>query len=300
MRRHPDRFWQPPRSRSRGIRSGFRDKTVWDWLQLLLVPLVLAVIAIGFNFLQSDREQEREDARQLRELAIARAARNEEARSGALTDYLQQMSDLTLEHRLTSHPSKDVALLARNLTLTALRRLDGQRKAQVIQFLADAGLLRGVHKPIISLYHADLRNLSLRTGELGIFGLEKDAWTSLVGADLRHADFRGATLDGIRFDWADLRGADFTDAVLVFADYSYACLTNTSFRRALLQEADLSQAVGHDVDFTKATLEVTAKNHRLQRLKQDGIRGQPLRPFTPASPPVSPKEQDDQCDTDTG
>jgi uncharacterized protein YjbI with pentapeptide repeats len=279
--------------------TGFRGKTLWDWLQLLVVPLALAGIALGFNLLQSVREQKHEDARKQNELRIAAEARREDA----LSAYLQRMSELTLQHRLASHPSKDVALLAQNLTHTVLRRLDGPRKGHVLQFLADAGLLRGGYKPVISLRHADLRNLSLRDGEFGIPDGEKDAAsTSLIGADLRHADFHGAALFDIRLDWADLRGADFTDAGLSFVVYSHACLTNTNFSRALLQDSDLSQAFGHDVDFTKATLEVIAKNHQLQQLQQDGSTGERLRPFTrrPSSSPASPKKQDHDCDRLTG
>ena len=35
-----DRAWK---------RTGFGDKTVWDWMELLIVPLVLAVGALLFN-----------------------------------------------------------------------------------------------------------------------------------------------------------------------------------------------------------------------------------------------------------
>src|SRR5829696_3331863 len=62
------------RSRWRS-RTGFQGKTVWDWLELLVVPVALAGIALGFNFLQSDREQEHEDARKQNELRIAAETR---------------------------------------------------------------------------------------------------------------------------------------------------------------------------------------------------------------------------------
>ncbi len=35
-----------------------RGKTLWDWLQLLIIPLVLATIAILFNFANSRTEQQ--------------------------------------------------------------------------------------------------------------------------------------------------------------------------------------------------------------------------------------------------
>jgi hypothetical protein len=36
-------------------------KTLWDWLQLLIVPLVLALGAFALNAAQSDRDREQED-----------------------------------------------------------------------------------------------------------------------------------------------------------------------------------------------------------------------------------------------
>ena len=41
--------------------TGFRDKTLWDWMQLLVIPLALAAVAFGFDSLQRDRDQRRED-----------------------------------------------------------------------------------------------------------------------------------------------------------------------------------------------------------------------------------------------
>lgn len=48
-----------------------------------------------------------------------------------LNDYLQQMSDLMLTRELlSSKPGDPVWSVAGTATLTALRRLDGQRKAK--------------------------------------------------------------------------------------------------------------------------------------------------------------------------
>jgi hypothetical protein len=60
-------------------------KTLWDWLQLLVIPLVLAGLAFLLNEWQSDREHRREE---------------DAAREQALRTYLTQMSDLILEHEL--------------------------------------------------------------------------------------------------------------------------------------------------------------------------------------------------------
>lgn len=37
--------------------TGFLNKTLWDWLQLLIIPLVLAVAALLFNLATTRTEQ---------------------------------------------------------------------------------------------------------------------------------------------------------------------------------------------------------------------------------------------------
>jgi uncharacterized protein YjbI with pentapeptide repeats len=276
--------WSYVRRRFRwSSRTGFRGKTLWDWLQLLVIPLALAAIALGFNFLQSDREAKREDARKERELAIAAKARAQDAqiaadarRDEALTAYLARMEDLTLQHHLTSHPSKDVALLARTLTLTVLRRLDGRRKVHVIQYLADAGLIRHRSRPL-SLVGADLRDLDMRNTTLTVRGPGRQAeaarhFISLYHTDLEGADFRHAHLANVNLEQADLRGANFERAVLSGVDLRGACLTNARFHAAQLFYSNLSRAVGYDVDFTNSIMAaITVKESRMTALEFHGM-----------------------------
>ena len=118
-------------------------KTLWDWLQLLIIPLVLAFGAFVLNTTQASRDRNREDRQAARDRAIA----DDRAQEDTLRAYLQQMSDLITDHRLRPRPDSgpatrtDVDQLARTLTLTTLRRVNPERKALVVRFLADARLI---------------------------------------------------------------------------------------------------------------------------------------------------------------
>src|SRR3712207_9268518 len=48
---------RPPWWKRLWARTGFGDKTLWDVLQLLIVPLVLAVIGLLFEMRQAEREE---------------------------------------------------------------------------------------------------------------------------------------------------------------------------------------------------------------------------------------------------
>src|SRR5229473_617182 len=65
--------------------TGFLKKTLWDWLELLIIPLVLAAVALLFNRATTRTEQK-----------IALDKQSEDL----LQAYLDRMSELLLEKSL--------------------------------------------------------------------------------------------------------------------------------------------------------------------------------------------------------
>ena len=80
---------------------GFRGKTLWDWLQLLVVPAIL----IGVTFVWSATQTRSDNKREDRRIAADRAAAEEAPPDATLQSYLDQMSGLMLHEKLlTSKP----------------------------------------------------------------------------------------------------------------------------------------------------------------------------------------------------
>jgi uncharacterized protein YjbI with pentapeptide repeats len=241
------------------------SKTVWDWLQLLIVPAILAVIAVGYNAAQASREHQREDRRIREDRAIARAA----AQDAAVLAYFAQGRDLILRENLVA--SSPAAELARNKTLAIVHRLDGTRKAEIVRFLFEANLLARKLQ-ILNLAEADLRHLNLAYARVpqdvslhdAILRRARFDGTRLVGTDFTHADlqgasFRGALLGGVEFQGANLKGAVFDGARFGESSSSGtsfvgACLSDTSFVGAHFGPGTSFVAVtGNRVDFTRAS-----------------------------------------------
>ena len=259
------------------------SKTLWDWLQLLIIPLALAAVGFALNAAQSNREQRREDERAARERALT----DERTREDALRVYFDRMSELLLERDLRrSNSSSGSRALARTLTLTVLRRLDGRRKGFIVLFLAEAGLI-DIKSPKVSFDDADLRGTILR--DAGLFELQLGGadWqgadfrnarflaTVFNNADLRRADFRGAELIPVLrrapFQEADLRHADFRGTVAAETGFNYACLTGTRFNGANLERADFTGTRGYGVDFSDSRLVRTRfRRAALAKVKIDG------------------------------
>src|SRR5215208_7578613 len=185
-------FRQPPQGRGWWRWTGFANKTLWDWLQLLVVPAMLALVGFLLAEAQENIQQHAEESR---------------AQDEALQAYLEGMGNLLLdEGLLTSQEDEEVRTLARARTLTILGRVDGARKRSVVQFLYESQLI-DKDKPIVRLSGADLTDADLSGADLS-------------GADLRVADLRRADLSR-----AVLFGADLSDAVLFDADLSDARLS---------------------------------------------------------------------------
>jgi Pentapeptide repeats (8 copies) len=163
-----------------------RGKTLWDWLQLLIIPAVLAFGVLLFNAVQRRADEKTAEQRDKVERDIA----NDRAQEALLQSYLDHMTELLLEKglRTSLHAPKDdseakdtpeVVAVAQARTVTALRRLDQARRASLLTFLCGSGLI--VKKEA-----------------------QQDAIGLLHGADLSGADLSGAIMTDVDLSGANL------------------------------------------------------------------------------------------------
>jgi uncharacterized protein YjbI with pentapeptide repeats len=235
--------WRPsPRQRVWAIRiacvSGILvaigylyDITLWDWAKLLIIPAVIAGGGLWFN--RQQRERELEIARERREQEVGIAERR--AQDEALQAYLDQIGQLLLDKEWPLRQSKEddeVRTLARARTLTILARLDGDRKARVVQFLYESGLLN--EDRIVDLDTADLSGARLTAARL--------SGANLSGSNLREASLSRADLKSAILRNANLIEADLSGARLYKADLIGAKLNRSNLYGAFLREADLVDA----------------------------------------------------------
>jgi hypothetical protein len=162
--------------------------TLWDWLKLLVVPAVIAGGGIWFNRQQRERELAIANEQREREVEIAERRTQDEA----LQAYLDQMSDMLIPKTdrpslYKARPVDSLSSVARARTLTMLPRLDKERKARVVQFLHESGLI-AANCPIVAMRRADLRGANLSGTHL--------AASYLRGANLSKA--RGWTEEQLR------------------------------------------------------------------------------------------------------
>ena len=232
-----------------------RGKTLWDWMQLFIIPIFLSIGLFLLN--RSERNSEREIA-------------TDRQHEMALQSYLDRMADLLLKEKLLTTESEEVQKVARIRTLTALRGLDGKRKGLIVRFLYEADLIYK-EKTIIGLEGADLQDaelqgVNLQNANLCFANLRRvdlqDAYlkdVGLQGAHLEDARLRGAQLEGADLMAAFLQHADLCanlqDANLQNADLQSTNLKGAHLKRANLQGADLKEANLENIHLNDAKLE---------------------------------------------
>jgi len=213
-------------------------KTLWDWLDLFVVPLSLALL--GYILQQQQQQRSELISKEQKEIA------DNEAKEEVLQNYFDRLSLLLIDKNLLAITAKvypeggkeqatpekkevlneqkevlneqkellDVGVyVIRARTLSILRRLqnDAEKKGSVIRFLIEAEVI-------------------------------SKAKLDLSGADLSGADLSGAILVRAILSGADLSGAILSGAILIQANLSRANLSEAILSGANLIDADLRGA----------------------------------------------------------
>ncbi len=212
-----------------------RAKTLWDWLNLLIVPFLVAIVVWLLNKAEKANENKLADLRSKTEQSIAQEKIHEEA----VQLYLDKMTDLILDEGLRSSKEKsEIRSIARSRTLTVLRGLDGSRKGLLLQFLYETGFI--IHKPIIELVGANLSCAIIRRANFTNANFD---YSRLDQADLSFARFVNAHLYNVRLSKSILYQTDFSSANLHLANINEANLEMSNLAEADLSDAELKKSI---------------------------------------------------------
>jgi uncharacterized protein YjbI with pentapeptide repeats len=252
-----------PESRGFWRWTGFADKTLWNVLELLVLPLSLIIGAWYLNGRLSQQQQvlqtQADEQQRVAQLTIA------ESQQDTLDRYIEEIISEIETGLLDTEPNAQRRNIARARTLLTLRSLDEDRKMLLLQFIYEAGLINN-SDTVISLQQANLSNLDLDRAFLSQINLQETVLSNigLAGAKLQGANFSVAELSqaalGNAFlfeanlNRADLSRADLNQAILVRANLSGADLNNANLQGAFLVRANLRGANLRDANLRNANL----------------------------------------------
>jgi uncharacterized protein YjbI with pentapeptide repeats len=252
---------------------GFRDKTLWDYAKVFLIPVSIGLLGAYQGWLQWRISADNEQSKILSEYL------------SAMANYLEQSSTLQAQSAVDSTnqvKAEYAKQVARARTLNTLRQLDPNRKALLIKFLYESKLalkkcptnsdgttnFAGCEPSLLQLSDASLNKMAF------------DIPIDLKGIDLTRARLAESTLTNV-----DLEGARLTDAVLDKANLVGTFLKKAEMEKVKLRDAKLVEATLNDAnlqnsllkgaDFSKSSLENAALNNAI--LDNANLSGASLR-----------------------
>jgi hypothetical protein len=186
------------------IHWGFKDKTFWNWIELLVVPVVLAMGAWYLDKSQTDAQVEREELRIIaaieledRRIEEARNVEDERNKINILNNYRRSITELIKDGGLLSSPPQcGVVSAAQALTISTLPQLGGAQKGELLSFLFEIEVIDHPDREnaVISFFNADFSGAQFPDGNLSDANLN-DANLKLSDLtrdhSLRHVTQRG-------------------------------------------------------------------------------------------------------------
>jgi len=227
-----------------GVEGETRHKTLWNWLELIIIPVSLGLFIWVFTTFEKDKNKIIED---------------EKFRDVTLDSFMKVMTELIIQHDLAGDPSAKSIAIAKARISIALDQLDGARKGQILQFLYESDLID--NKPKFKLRGANFNYAILDR----IILVEAE----VRGAYFENTSLRDSNLNGSSFNSCSFKNADLSNSKIEETDLGYTDLTNAKLRNMDLTTIDFEGANLTNADLQGS--EIT-QNQLDNIFKKEGIK----------------------------
>ena len=203
--------------------SGFHNKQLWNWLELLIIPILLA--AGGF-FLENQAtrklkllEDQNSKQESLKEYfkSVQEIIKSSNQKNSSIRGWIEK--DQTKKYDLVNNLNYEDKKLIELFTRLVLTEIDGQQKRQVIKFLYELELIRCSKDD-----------------------LECKKILNLDQVDLTKANLKNLNLESVYLAGVNLKNADLSNTNLELANFKNANLKNTNLKLSRMKNATMSNA----------------------------------------------------------
>ena len=243
------------------FRRGLKGKTLWNWLDLLIAPAIISLIAVGLTVGWSlfDRQQ---------------ASKLEATRyhQRLVREYINSVKVLLLDeyhHEEYKKPEilpKDVENFIKSKTATTIKALKDspEQRKRLIDFL------RRVEVGFAPLLNRDFQIMPQDICDQKVTTKTKEYSHFLCGINLDKANLNESQLDHSIFQYAKFREVSFKKANLDSSHLQHAFLQEAHLQNTSLQNSDLAGAKLKDAKLKDAKLKDA-------KLKDADLKGVNLR-----------------------
>ncbi|CAF1291288.1 unnamed protein product [Rotaria sp. Silwood1] len=230
------------------------NNSCFEWIQLFITISIPVAIGV-YTILESKRDFAIETHNRKQDLYIA----DDQQKDLILHECQKTLSKLIEKYGTKLNKSSSASIVARFTTLSALNRLDSNRRNFLVRLLYEAKLITyrsDDYQPPVSLQSANLTDLNL---------IDDDSEQRI----LVHLSLEGTIMTRADFHEINIRGARFRDAILINADFSWTWNSPTFddemntfkynssklfFDNANLTSASFFSATYDNVDFTRVIM----------------------------------------------
>jgi uncharacterized protein YjbI with pentapeptide repeats len=224
--------------------TGVKDKTLWEYLQLLIVPLLLTLVPIQISQYQKKVDDRQANIqKQINEERVQKEKEDalNKRQQDTLNSYIDAITDL-MKTGLGKESEEGTRLvpIATSRTILTLRELNGSRNMIVVGFLKESKLIRQnpkYRKAQSATYQKEQAKYSHCLAEKRNSCEPPDPLPPLPPLSLKEANLSNVQFDKVDLNTLDLAGANLRDAKL-----TDAILIDTNLEKADLRGANLTGA----------------------------------------------------------
>lgn len=246
------------------INLGFQ-KPLWDWLTLILVPLLVPII-VGYGIWWLDKQEDERNKQNVARREEELQHRNFEQKSQeTFQTFLDAMNQLLLEYHTdlfsTKHPARKIA---QGRTKHALLILNSGWRIQLLQFLKDTELIIVPDKPtdseseeLVGLFNAiDLHHYRFRRDELNQsdFRHIKAKYYRFFDLNMNQVSMDHAQMENARIYRCRMNESDLSNANMAKVKIFRTKLNDGNFKQVILEQAVLGTVELEEADFSGARL----------------------------------------------
>ena len=215
-------------------------KPLWDWISLLGAPIILTIF--GFT-IQGILKQQDERRRKLDESINETYLQNE-----AIRQYLDQVMPL-----FSRIDSKENFIAIKVLTTTALKRLNLEKREEILFFLRSLRVLERSESRESIFSQSYLKGIDFTGNNLSGADLSDSAieGRNFTGSNLSNVDFSNIKFDNLDFENINFEGSNFSGTTLI----------NANFKDSNLSKANFSYSYINGANFDNTNLSGVIFNH---------------------------------------
>jgi uncharacterized protein YjbI with pentapeptide repeats len=214
-------------------------KFLWDWLEIMLVPIFIASIGLFYTNFSTNQENLRSEHKIQNEM---------------ISKYINTL----YEYFKLKNQTQELTAFIRGQTLNILQELEGFQKANIVQILYELKLIKLSSNRKAFLEYANFENLIISQKNLAGINLRK---TSINCSHISNAIFSSSDFSFSTFINSNLKNNKFIECIFEFVNFYYSTSENNDFSYSNLENCSLSNVKFSDSIFNNANLRSSSLDH---------------------------------------